>query len=187
MGGEIAGSRPQRLAEKNWFEKMWGGANPWQKAGGLAGAAGAVNEGWDMLKGIFGDDGVEAQERPKIPWPDQGGAGGGGGGSAFRMPQSYRAELAEMIPSVDYENLPRPPFERVYQQMQDLAPDAPEERTFLDKLPANMKNILGFGILLGPVGLLLGAGMGMSENRSIDRAQQEKFKQESRQHLREML
>lgn len=188
MGGQVQGTSPaQRLSEPGFFEKMWKGATAGQKAGGLGGAAGAAGILGDMLGNIFGGDEVGAgQERPKIPWPDQRGSGGGGG-SAFQMPKSYREELQKMIPSVDYENLPRPDFARVHQAMQSLAPEAPEDRNFLDKLPANMKNILGFGILLGPVGLLLGAGMGMAENQSIDKAEREQFMQESRDHLREVL
>lgn len=187
-GGGSGGAKPGTVQQPGFFEKMWNNANLGQKVGGVGAIGGGLNEVGQMLGNIFGSGSAEGQqqEAPKIPWPDQPGSGSDGGAAA-PLPQSYRSQLEEMIPSVDYDNLPRPDFARARELMAGLAPEAPEERNFMDKLPTNMKNILGFGILLGPLGLLLGAGMGMSENQSIDRARKEQFKQESREHLRDMI
>lgn len=187
-GSGTGGAKPGTVQQPGFFESMWNNANLGQKVANVGAFGGAVNEVRKMLGNIFGSDSAESQqEAPKIPWPDQPGSASSGSGVAVELPSSYRNQLKEMIPSVDYENLPRPDFARARELMAGLAPEAPEERNFMDKLPTNMKNILGFGLLLGPLGLLLGAGMGMSENQSIDRAQKERFKQESREHLRDMI
>lgn len=161
-----------------------------QKAAlGGTGAATAWNLP-EMWSRIFGGEEAEAGTPfPGIPLPG-GGTGQGATAGLPRvneLPSAWRSEMQEMVPSVDYDSLPRPDFDRARQMLLDLGPEAPEERTWLDKLPSQMKSMLGFGILLGPIGLLLGAGLGMAENRAIDKARQERFKQESREHLEQLI
>ena len=117
---------------------------------------------------------------------------GGGQGSGYQvaaapeLPQVTQAEVQALLPEVDYASLPRPDYGRIRQALETLAPEAPEEQSFLEQIPSFAKSMIGFGLLLGPVGLALGAGLGMAENRFKEKAAADRFKEEQRQYIKEM-
>lgn len=172
------------------IQRAFGNLTGAQKAGVAGTGAIASMQVPEVLSRIFGGDPATSETARRLPLPDwaKSGSGGGGGGRAVNeLPAAWRSQLEQDIPGIDWESLPRPDYAQARGMLAELAPEAPEERNWLDKLPVSAKNIIGFGILLGPLGLLLGAGIGASANKQIDKAQADAHKEEAREYMREMI